>query len=112
MNRRTVGATAEHAPKRAHPIAAPNPRAVSIIAQDPDSADEPDQPFQEGAHDTIDPDLRHRMISEAAYGLYARRGYVDGFDVDDWLAAEGEIDHVLLTSAGAYARYAPDGEAS
>ena len=53
-------------------------------------------PFEEGAHDALDPDLRHRIISEAAYYLYARRGYEDGYDQDDWLQAEAQIDHVVM----------------
>jgi len=57
---------------------------------------EPDQPFEEGAHDSIDPDLRHRLISEAAFDLYAQRGFADGFDVEDWLSAEAQVDHLLL----------------
>jgi hypothetical protein len=56
----------------------------------------PDTPFAEGVHDELDADLRHRMISEAAYFLYTQRGYEDGYDVEDWLQAEAEIDHVLL----------------
>jgi hypothetical protein len=40
--------------------------------------------------------MRHRMISEAAYALYTQRGYADGFDVDDWLTAEAQVDHILL----------------
>jgi predicted acyl esterase len=43
----------------------------------------------------IDPDLRYRMISEAAYALYAARGYQDGYDTDDWLAAEARVDRDL-----------------
>jgi hypothetical protein len=57
---------------------------------------EPDRPFAEGAFNDIDPDLRHRMVSEAAYCLYSERGYADGYDVDDWLQAEAEVDHLLL----------------
>jgi len=57
---------------------------------------EPDQPFEEGVRDSLDPDLRHRLISEAAFDLYAKRGYADGYDVDDWLDAEGQVDHLLL----------------
>ncbi len=56
----------------------------------------PDQPFAEGAQDAIDPDLRHRLISETAYGHYIERGYAEGYDVDDWLLAEAEVDHLLL----------------
>jgi hypothetical protein len=62
----------------------------------PSSEAMPDMPFEEGAHDALDPDLRHRMMSEVAYHLYAQRGYEDGYDVDDWLQAEAEIEHVIL----------------
>lgn len=73
-----------------HPHSVPNIETESEIAQ------EPEQPFGEGAHDEIDPDLRHRMISEAAYHLFAERGYVEGYEVDDWLQAEAAVDHLLL----------------
>ncbi len=57
---------------------------------------DPDQPFVEGAHDILDPDLRHRLISEAAYRLYLERGCAEGYELDDWLQAETEVDHLLL----------------
>ena len=57
---------------------------------------EAEMPFQQGAHDALDPDLRHRMISEAAYHLYAGRGYADGHDLDDWLQAEVQVDHMAI----------------
>jgi hypothetical protein len=56
----------------------------------------PDMPFEEGVHDELDPDLRHRLISEAAYHLYAERGFGDGYDMDDWLQAEAQVDHTIL----------------
>ena len=65
-------------------------------AADADDVALPDQPFAEGAQDALDPDLRHRLISETAYGHYVERGYADGYDVDDWLQAETEVDHLLL----------------
>lgn len=70
-----------------------HPRATAIEGTEAHGSE---QPFEEGAYDEIDPDLRHRLISEAAYEIYARRGYVDGFDVDDWLAAEAQVDHTLV----------------
>jgi hypothetical protein len=72
-----------------HPVPTPIPS---------DSAEDmsPDLPFEEGAHDTLNPDLRHRMISEAAFYLHAQRGYREGYDLDDWLEAEARIDHFLL----------------
>ena len=45
--------------------------------------------------DEVDRDLRHRMISEAAYQLYAQRGYVDGFELADWFQAEAEVERLL-----------------
>ena len=35
----------------------------------------------------------HEEIELRAYFRYAERGYVDGFDVEDWLAAEDELRH-------------------
>ena len=81
-------------PRRA--VEAQYPEPVPIL---PDS-EEADTPFEEGAHDAIDPDLRHRMISEAAYYMYQQRGYVDGYDVDDWLQAEAQVDHIALGVGG------------
>jgi hypothetical protein len=36
------------------------------------------------------------MISEAAYHRYGERGYADGYDLDDWLQAESDVNNVLL----------------
>ena len=104
MSREPPAKTAGRAPARtrrtAHKVhAAPeHPRSVPIPAKEPIDERAPDQPFIEGVGDMIDPNLRHRMVSEAAYMLYARRGYEAGYDVDDWLQAEDDVDH-LLTSA-------------
>jgi hypothetical protein len=38
-----------------------------------------------------DTDLLRRHIALRAYQLYEERGYVDGFDLQDWLQAEREI---------------------
>ncbi len=46
--------------------------------------------------DQVDSDLRHRMISEAAFHLYEKRGFADGYDVDDWLQAEAAVERQLL----------------
>jgi len=86
---------------RAHKKPDPNLQVVpaEISAEPPTRAgtvSEPDQPFEEGVHDMIDPDLRHRLISEAAFEMYCRRGFADGYDVEDWLSAEAQVDHLLL----------------
>jgi len=43
----------------------------------------------------IDKEERRQMIAEAAYYRYANRSNEAGCDVDDWLAAEEEIDRML-----------------
>jgi hypothetical protein len=42
---------------------------------------------------------RQRMIAEAAYFLAQHRGFADGDPLQDWLAAEAEIDRALATQA-------------
>ena len=73
-----------------------HPRSVANMESPGDGSDDPDQPFEEGAHDEIDADLRHRLVSEAAFALYAKRGFADGFELEDWFAAESDVDHLLL----------------
>lgn len=76
----------------------PHPRPVPV--EEPDEV-AVDTPFAEGKDDALDPDLRHRLISERAYARYCERGYADGYDLDDWLEAEAEVDHTLLHRAEA-----------
>jgi hypothetical protein len=40
--------------------------------------------------DPLDPPP-HETIAREAYALYAARGYQDGWDVEDWLAAEESL---------------------
>jgi hypothetical protein len=60
-----------------------------------EAPEQPEPPVAESAQGEIDPQVRHRMISEEAYRLYARRGYVEGFELEDWLQAEAEVDRQL-----------------
>jgi Protein of unknown function (DUF2934) len=39
--------------------------------------------------------LRHDMISDAAYFRAEARGWVPGHEIEDWLAAELEIDELI-----------------
>jgi hypothetical protein len=43
----------------------------------------------------IEPQMREAMISESAYFRSAHRGFEPGHEVDDWLAAESDIDAAL-----------------
>ena len=75
----------------------PHPRAVALEDR---SESGPDAPFADGTGDELVPDLRHRLISDLAYARYCARGYVDGFDVDDWLEAEAEVDGMRIRANG------------
>jgi len=92
MSAATIGKSKARAPRadREHP------RVIPILGAEDPLEDVADQPFAEGALDTVAPDLRHRMISEAGYRRDVERGYSDGDDFDDWLEAETEIDHLLV----------------
>ena len=37
------------------------------------------------------PVLAHEEIADRAYRRYLERGSTDGYDIDDWLAAEQEL---------------------
>ena len=37
-------------------------------------------------------DQRHRRIAAAAFALYERRGRQSGHELDDWLAAEQQVE--------------------
>jgi hypothetical protein len=69
-----------------------HPHGVPIL----DADETPAQPFSEGVDDELDPNLRHRLISDVAYQRYVARGYADGYDLDDWLQAESDVDHMLV----------------
>ena len=43
----------------------------------------------------ISPEERWRMVATAAYHRAERRGFAPGHEVEDWLAAEKEIEGVL-----------------
>jgi len=54
-----------------------------------------ESPAATASQDGIDAETRHRMISDAAYRLYVQRGYLEGFELEDWLQAEAEVDGQL-----------------
>lgn len=45
---------------------------------------------------SVSPESRERMIREAAYYRYMRRGCTGGHDMDDWLAAEANFELARL----------------
>lgn len=52
-----------------------------------------DQSAQPAAQ--IDPEQRHQMIAEAAFSIAQARGFTPSQELDDWLAAEREIEQRL-----------------
>lgn len=49
----------------------------------------------------IDAQKRHALIAEAAYLRSEQRGFAPGYEVEDWLAAEAEIDLALTANTKA-----------
>lgn len=49
----------------------------------------------------VDPQQRAALIAQAAYFRALDRGFVPGHEVEDWLAAEAEVDADLLKGAAA-----------
>jgi len=66
--------------------AAPNAGTAMPPAQTDDSALPAAQ---------IDPALRHQMIAEVAFSIAQARGFTPSQELDDWLAAEREIEQRL-----------------
>jgi len=54
-----------------------------------------------------DADARHRRISEAAYRLAEARGFASGSELDDWLAAERDVDATDRDRLAAGSKAAP-----
>jgi hypothetical protein len=74
-----------HAAAHRHALFHPHPSPTLEVEDMPGADDVPD----------LEPELRYRMVSEAAYHRYLDRGCVDGWDVDDWLTAEADVEREL-----------------
>ncbi len=53
----------------------------------------------------ISPEARQHMIDEAAYYRSAHRGFAPGHEMEDWLAAEAEVEHALRRKQAASGRH-------
>ncbi len=49
----------------------------------------------------VSDELRRAMISEAAYLRAEQRGFTSGYELEDWLVAEREVDALLSAHHGA-----------
>ena len=52
--------------------------------------------YDELSESDIDPEERQQMIAEAAYYRAKQRGFIPGYEQDDWYAAENYVDSHLL----------------
>ena len=71
-------------------------RNVPDVAFDDEFGARGDRSFADEFIDAIDPNLRHRLVSEAACRRHGGSGYDDGYDLDDWLQAQADVDHLLF----------------
>lgn len=89
--RRTTGSA--RAPEGAPPVpkAAPRRRAPA-----------PKPAAESGAAGalSVSEDARRAMVAEAAYLRAERRGFAPGGEVEDWLAAEAEVEALLRAAHG------------
>ena len=44
----------------------------------------------------VEPERRAALIAEAAFFRAEKRGFVPGYEIEDWLAAESEVDAKLM----------------
>jgi len=59
-----------------------------------------EKPRQETDSNGDGNEIRHDMIAEAAYYRAQKRGFQNGDPIEDWLAAEAEIDEQMAEPAG------------
>jgi hypothetical protein len=81
----------------ATPSTRPNRRreARQIAPPASDDTQMPATPQSAAGMVPIEPQRRHALICTAAYYLAEGRGFCPGGELDDWLAAESEIDRTL-----------------
>ena len=91
--RRTSGKTTA---KAARPRKRSSKRAEAEASAAGEATPETSEP---GLPLSVTPEERQRMIEAAAYARAERRGFSSGDPMDDWLAAESEVDARLLSES-------------
>jgi hypothetical protein len=67
---------------------------TSYVPSDSSLPEDPLVIFPESA--SLDSETRNSMIAERAYYRAEARGFVIGHELEDWLAAESELNALLL----------------
>jgi len=87
------------APQKTAPTTTPNPVEKSGASRRKTTRAKqtaaPTQPRVE-----VSDNVRRGMIAEGAYLRAERRGSIPGFEEEDWLAAEAEVDALLEADQG------------
>lgn len=78
--------------------AAPAPAAAAPQSRRPSTGT---KETPAGQRARVSPEVRRGMIAESAYLRAERRGFVAGFEEEDWIAAEREVDALLTARLGA-----------
>lgn len=98
---RTAKSSAASSPTTKRPEAESSGGAAPVAAR-PKRASAPKTakaaPAPAKAH--VSDDMRRAMIAEAAYLRAERRGFAPGGEVEDWVAAEREVDALLNAGTG------------
>ena len=68
---------------------------VSTSVRSPRRARPTAHPKTDTAPMMLDPERRRALIAEAAYFRAQRRDFAPGFETEDWLSAETEVDTAL-----------------
>ena len=85
-------------PQKTAPTTTPNPAEKSPPSRKTTRAKQTAAPTS--LRGDISENARRGMIAEGAYLRAERRGFAPGFEVEDWLAAEAEVDALLEAEQG------------
>jgi hypothetical protein len=85
-------------PQKTAPTTTPNPAEKSPPSRKTTRAKQTAAP--KPSRVDISEDARRGMIAEGAYLRAERRGFAPGFETEDWLAAEAEVDALLEAEQG------------
>lgn len=78
---------------------APRPKQTKLTLETTAATRKPRAAKKAQAEKSVTPEQRHQMVAAAAYFLAERHGFSSGRSLDDWIAAEKEIDGMLKSAA-------------
>lgn len=87
--------TAAKKPAAKPAVAESKPAAKPAVAESKPAAKPASPPVATAAKRALDPEVRARMIAEAAYYIAEKRGFIHGHHDADWAEAERQIDALL-----------------